>query len=234
MGLYQLAAGIEDDATSLRDRTRLVRNVQEYADLDEDLRELTATVRGVTQAISVLRAAQIDASIERPARTVIASLQALTPDGAALVDAPAAAAKPVIQDLKTWVRNSDQQARQAYRAWADSVLGDLDGAASFGRQLRRLDPAGGIRIERLVSDGRARRLARPTSTTEVGELEALARDLEDATQAFAPTEEAKRFVRAVLEGGAPLDLLTEDVTAWAIERGLWSSLRVRLAGDSDD
>lgn len=234
MSLYQLAAGIEEDATRIRDRNRLVRDVQEYAYLQEELTELTAKIHGVTQSITVLLEAGINVTVVRPSDTAIASLHALTPDGAALVDAPAAAAKPTIQDLKTWARDSDQEAKQAYRAWADSVLVDLEGAASFGRQLRRLDPAGGVKIERLVAEGNARLRTLPTSATEVGELVALAKELEEATQAFAPAEETKEFVRAVLEGGAPLDLLTDDVRAWATERGLWSSLRVRLSGDSDD
>jgi hypothetical protein len=233
MSLQQLAMSIREDAERIRDRNRLVRDVQEYADLEADFKELTAHLREVTKSVGVLRAAGVELEIERPPSAATESLRAMTPEGATIIDAPAATAKPAVKDLKRWANEAARQVRDAHQSWVESLLGDLDGADRFARQLGRLGVRDGVRIQGLVAKGRVRRHTVPSSSAELDEVKELAGELREATQAVAPSEDTRRFLRAVLEGGAPLDLLTDDVRAWAVERGFWQSLRVRLGGDAD-
>lgn len=233
MTLQQLALSIAEDAERVRDRNRLVRDFQEYAEVEAEFKELTAQLREVTSSVGVLLAAGVEIAIGLPPSEATASLRAMTPDGRTIIDAPAATAKPAVRDLKRWASESSRQVEVAYQAWVDSIVGDLDGTERFARQLGRLGVRDGVKIQGLVAKGRVSRHTVPSSALELDEVKQLARELREATQAVAPTEETGRFLRAVLdEGGAPLDLLTDDVSKWAVERGLWQSLRVRLGGDA--
>lgn len=232
MSLHQLAVSISEDAERVRDRNRLIRDVQEYADLAAEFSELTAQLRDVTRSVEVLRAAGVPVVLGLPPSEATTSLRAITPDGTTIIDAPAATAKPAVKDLKRWAVDAARQVRDGYQSWVDSVLGDLDGADRFARQLGRHGVRDGVKIQGLVAKGRVWRHTLPASPSEVDEIKAVATDLREATQAVAPTEATRQFLRAVLEGGAPLDLLTDEVGTWAVERGLWPSLRVRLSGEA--
>jgi hypothetical protein len=234
MTLLRLAVSVKDDAERVRDRNRLVRDVQEYADLEADFNELRDQILEIIDSVKVLRAEGVEVAVERPPNTATASLRAIAPDGATIIDAPGGTAKAAVRDLKRWATLEARRVRDALQSWADDLLGDLDGAERFARQLGRLGVRDGLKIQGLVTRGRVLRNQVPSSPEVLDEVKNLASELSKATQAVAPSDETGRFLRAILQEGASLDLLTDDVRAWAVERGLWQSLRVRLSGDPGD
>jgi hypothetical protein len=182
----------------------------------------------VLSVLDVLRRGGVEVAFKPPPQTAVPALLALTGGDAALVDAPAAVAKKPLKELTSWLTEFDRTALDSYRQWMDAILPDLDGAEALAGELAEIDSRVATKIRGLVYAAKAKRHSLPGSIAEIEDVRRIAADLETAAQSFAPTEEIRQFLREMLGGGAPLDLLTEAVQTWATERGFWSSMRVRL------
>lgn len=234
MSLRAMATQIAEDASRLRDRNRLVRDLQEYVGLRDEMRELTEQLTRALSFVEILRTAGVEVATPPVPSAAIQALLGLTPSPNTLIDSPAATLRPHIREVRVWATSTDRSARDAHRAWVDSVLPDLEGVSTLATRLGRLDPQAGAKMRAVVSKARQIRYDTPTSVADLTKLKALAEDIEAAASSFAPSREAKEFLSAVLENGARLELLTPEIKSWADERGFLSSLRVRLVEDPDD
>lgn len=231
MSLRLLADSIIADTEQLRDRSRFLRDLQEYSQLREDVDEVADRLEAVTRLLALLNSASISFDVTPPPLSAIEKLQALT-NGDGIIEAPAATAKGPLKELEAWSRASTAAATGGYQTWLDAVLPDLDGAEAMATRLAKLDPRGATTIRSAVARSRALRHGVPETVDGIREVKELSKQMTEATEAFAPTEEVRQFVQAVLGQGAPLELLTDEVRAWAAERGILASLRVRLGGES--